>query len=677
MVGAGRLRAEWNAALLQDVVAPSYVSLLLQVRERLRGEGGSADPRGGYYALWPHVRPSEPWGGLVDTLYQMLLQQPALYSELHGGVWVSPVGGVFAPAAKGKDAMAGSAMEAALLRSGMPLVRVPVAVEVLLQRAAGSQYLELRRADPPMVRTWLAAQREWEAGLTREEGMELLQHCLLELGDDVSALCGLRLLPLLDGSWGRFEAAEGGASPLLLCEAKDRALLAHRPALVVDVDVASALGQQLLRVAARKQTKLHRFSAALLPTLLPSLLPARWRALEVVDLEAEAEAEAAGEEGSDASTGGGGGEPRCGWLLQLWEFIGRHHAQTQLGELTGWPLLPAEGGLQAYALPADGLPSSRMVDLKDADAALSSCVREAGCLGLHAGASRVHPQLAQMVHEASACGILRALRVAAGGGGAGGADGLGRSVSRQFEGVGAEGRRVLRGMLAERRHVEERELRSDAGLVAMVRWLPVYEVHSSAEGGDEATAPAAGAGGYGGGVGAFVALDVEVHRLAPSDVAAALLDERFVLCAGADEHGLVRFAGVVQLERSRFYREHVFPRLRGLPGAHRDEAMLSVLHGLHALCAEDGAFLVTLREVAFVPVESGALRRACELFHPKVHEVAELLDRSEVHPSGAFADEAVLGVLERLGLRVQVTRDAVLESARSIEALGGTDADAA
>ena len=76
-------------------------------------------------------------------------------------------------------------------------------------------------------------------------------------------------------------------------------------------------------------------------------------------------------------------------------------------------------------------------------------------------------------------------------------------------------------------------------------------------------------------------------------------------------------------------------------------------------------------------MSSGALRCASELFHPKVTEAAALLDASEVFPSGPFASEDVLGVLSRLGMRDQVTREAVLQSARSVEALAPVDAEAA
>ena len=147
MMGAGKLRSDWNCALLEDVVAPSYVELLLCARTAVPSMAQ-------YYQLWPQQRPAEPWGLLVDQLYASLLDQPVLRTEANHGRWVSPTEAVFAePAEDGDEAAA--AMRAALLRSGMPLVVVPKAVFELLQRAAQSTNAVLTTANARTVRLWL------------------------------------------------------------------------------------------------------------------------------------------------------------------------------------------------------------------------------------------------------------------------------------------------------------------------------------------------------------------------------------------------------------------------------------------------------------------------------------------------------------------------------------------
>ena len=351
-----------------------------------------------------------------------------------------------------------------------------------------------------------------------------------------------------------------------------------------------------------------------------------------------------------------------GWLLELWEFIGRQHSELPLGALAGWPLVPVEGG-RAYALPAlsEEGGGSRLLELGGVGEVLGRALRRAGCLGVDARVSRAHTELSEYVHAPSACAVLRAVLAAAGG--------EARGAGAQVELLSLPERRAVRALLAERRHVEERALRSDAALCPLLLSLPLFELHGGAagggsgdcgggDGGEAAAATVAVAGEAEGGASSSAsslssaeasalvrcsALRVGFHRLAPAGVSEELLDGRFVRCCVGGEEGLLRFLGVEQPRRSAFLREHVFPRLSELGAAQRDGAMLAVVHGLHALCAEDEGFLACLRGLAFVPVASGALRCASALFHPQVQEAEELLDASEAFPAGAFADAEVLG----------------------------------
>ena len=659
LVGGGKMRADWNRALLEDVAAPSYAQLLLYARRTL---GGGAS----YYALWPQQPTAEPWRGMVSVLYRMLLKQPVLHSAAQGGSWVSPTAAVFAEVAGGGEEAAPAPMHAVLLRSGVPLVVVPAAVHSQLHEAAVASGAALRWASGALVRDWLRGHGGWEEGLSREEAVVVLRHVLSGLeGDALREACGLRLLPLVSGGWASLCAVgtgnAGGAPPppLLLCAGAERGLLMPHAQLVVDVELESPLGELLRVVAASRMTNLKVFSAGLLPSLLPALLPAHWRGVELAEVREEggAASEAGGE-----GAGGAVGEPTMGWLLELWEFIGRQHSELPLGALAGWPLVPVEGG-RAYALPSlsEEGGGSRLLELGGVGEVLVRALRRAGCLGLDARVSRAHPELSEYVHAPSACAVLRAVLAAAGG--------EARGAGAQVELLSLPERRAVRALLAERRHVEERALRADAALCPLLLSLPLFELHGGAagggsgdcgggDGGEAAAATVAVAGEAEGGASSSAsslssaeasalvrcsALRVGFHRLAPAGVSEELLDGRFVRCCVVGEEGLLRFLGVEQPRRSAFLREHVFPRLSELGAAQRDGAMLAVVHGLHALCAEDEGFLACLRGLAFVPVASGALRCASALFHPQVQEAEELLDASEAFPAGAFADAEVLG----------------------------------
>ena len=131
---------------------------------------------------------------------------------------------------------------------------------------------------------------------------------------------------------------------------------------------------------------------------------------------------------------------------------------------------------------------------------------------------RAHPQLKAYVHDPSACAVLRAVGASA--------RSEGVEVRALFARASVAERRALRLMLAERRHVEERELRSDASLPVLLLSLPIFELHSGSAG------EAAEDGGADVGCSS---VRVGFHRLAPAGVASELLDGRFVRCTVGGE----------------------------------------------------------------------------------------------------------------------------------------------
>jgi hypothetical protein len=65
MTGDGRTRAQWNIALMKELIAPSYARLLLRLRDAL---GYCAQ----YQALWPNIRATAaPWDEVVRATLQL------------------------------------------------------------------------------------------------------------------------------------------------------------------------------------------------------------------------------------------------------------------------------------------------------------------------------------------------------------------------------------------------------------------------------------------------------------------------------------------------------------------------------------------------------------------------------------------------------------------------------
>ncbi|CBI27138.3 unnamed protein product, partial [Vitis vinifera] len=129
---SGKIRSMWNRLLLEEVVAPSFIQLLLGV-QRLLG------PEKLYYSLWPSGSFEEPWSLLVEHIYRNIGNAPVLYSELEGGKWVAPIEAFLHDEEFNKT----KELSEALVQLGMPIVHLsnPVSA-MLLKYASGFQQKE-------------------------------------------------------------------------------------------------------------------------------------------------------------------------------------------------------------------------------------------------------------------------------------------------------------------------------------------------------------------------------------------------------------------------------------------------------------------------------------------------------------------------------------------------------
>lgn len=68
MEGDGRTRAEWNISLMKDIISPSYVRLLLRLRNSL----GFSEY---FQSLWPSIALSAPWSQVSITTLQSVRRE--------------------------------------------------------------------------------------------------------------------------------------------------------------------------------------------------------------------------------------------------------------------------------------------------------------------------------------------------------------------------------------------------------------------------------------------------------------------------------------------------------------------------------------------------------------------------------------------------------------------------
>lgn len=79
MAGEGKVRANWNNALMSDVIAPSYVRLLCYARDTIRQCNSN------YECLWPSVRISTPWHRLSKSVIVLAKKERLLCTGLVSG----------------------------------------------------------------------------------------------------------------------------------------------------------------------------------------------------------------------------------------------------------------------------------------------------------------------------------------------------------------------------------------------------------------------------------------------------------------------------------------------------------------------------------------------------------------------------------------------------------------
>ncbi|KAK4261932.1 hypothetical protein QN277_004866 [Acacia crassicarpa] len=366
---SGKVRSIWNRLLLEDVVAPSFMHMLLGVKDLL-------GPTDSYYSLWPIGSFEEPWNILVQQIYKNISNTPVLYSNVEGGKWVSPVEAFLHDQefTKTKD------LGLALIQLRMPVVHLPNPLfEILLK------YDFSKVVTPGTVRQFI---RECKTCVTlsRPFKLLLLEYCLEDLVDDDVGMeaYDLPLLPLANGEFGLFLKASKGIS-YFICDELEYTLLQPVSGRVIDQSIPSNILSRLSAIAKSSKTNLTVFNIHHFIELFPAFMPSDWKFKNKVHWDPESTQ-----------------KPMSSWFMLFWQYL-RNQSGT-LSLFGDWPILPSTSG--------DLLRPSRQLKMIKGDNfsnSLKDILVKIGCNILNPRYVVEHPDLCNYVYDGTAAGVLESI----------------------------------------------------------------------------------------------------------------------------------------------------------------------------------------------------------------------------------------------------------------------------
>ncbi|KAJ0674652.1 putative transcription factor C2H2 family [Helianthus annuus] len=608
---SGRIRSLWNRLLLEDVVASSFVNLLLQVQPIL-------GPTNSYYSLWPTGSFEEPWNILVEQIYKNIGDTPVLHSDLDGGKWV-PLAEAFL---HDNEFVKSNELGTALVQLGSPIVHLPIPLRDTLLKFASS--VQLKVVTPDSVRKFLRKSKAINS-LSRSLKLVLLEYCLEDLTDDdvVTNANDLPLIPLANGEFGSFFDASKGVS-YFLCNDLEYMLLQKVPDRVIDQDTPQNILSRLESIAKIPNTNIFVFDINFFLQLFTKLVPADWKYKTAVLWHPELNFN----------------HPSATWFQLFWNYL-RCNTENLLS-FGDYPILPSVSG-HLYS-PSRQLKLLNVDKLSDK---MQRVLLKVGCRILDTRHGVDHPDLVNYVRDADGAGVLKSIFDVVFSN-----DDIKEIFLQTLE---ASERDELRGFFLDPKWYIGNNM-SDLDKKSCIR-LPIFRVYDGES------------------VENFRYSELEDQKfLPPLDCPESLFCGDFIkTSSGTEDEILSKYYSIERMEKARFYKQYVFNKVKDLPAEFRDVIMMSVLQELPHLSAEDPTFRGQVANLEFVPCASGLLKSPAMLYDPRNEELYALLEDSDSFPAGVFEESSSLDILQGLGLRTSVSFEAVIQSARQVERLMHSD----
>jgi sacsin len=303
----GRLRSIWNQVLLEEIIAPTYATLLLSASQVF---GFSDD----FLKLWPSVNnTAKPWSSIVLYFYKNIVNMPLFYSSINNGSWLL-LNQVFV---LDQNQPNYSKFHSILLKEGLPMASINQDILTSLNKLGiNANYLTADKLREKLL------QPGTHPHISNISDTEiLLQYFLTEFSERLDKLVGLQLIPLWNGQVEKFSVLT--PNYYFVKSQEDLEIFSGIKQCIVKPDLPSELSHLISTlVGIEKATNLKYMNFNHFLTLLPVMLPVN-RGSE--DIKRETISNITNE-----------------WLSNVWKYIVKNCKDSS--ELVGWLLLPTQDG---------------------------------------------------------------------------------------------------------------------------------------------------------------------------------------------------------------------------------------------------------------------------------------------------------------------------------------------
>ncbi|ETL96493.1 hypothetical protein, variant 1 [Phytophthora nicotianae] len=687
--GDGLLRAQWNIALLRDVIAPCYVRAILHL-----ANNQVMEPRQ-HVQLLPQALPPAPWDSLTYAFFSLVRNKPCLYSEVGGGRWVSPSESMVIRSSY----LNSKHLEQLLIDDGFPVVRnlAEDLERVLVKTGTVPSYVE-----PQTVRE---AYKSKHSSHADDQGAIkcLLSFMLSDLEPSrLNTLVGVNFLPVADGTLRVFEnrskvvpneleylcsmgftrqhavfalavagdngvevalnwllqnpnpsivSGEGANITLYIPNREELELLEKARGHLMHIDAIGADELKLLStVQAQKQLNVQKLDFQGFEDMLAVVLPAAWFGKLVVPWSGTGERD----------------EPNEEWFRHLWNYIGKSKHLSSFNDK--WPIVPTSSHKLAQLSASAGVLSAELIPEGCLECLEKIQVRL--LLPNLFASFQPNPEVWQYIQQPTPAGVLSCIGVALGAGGLT----LPAQAKALFERTEKSDREHLLKFLMsgdiEDIGASHKQICCKLPIFPGFRTIPRIEERGTQWMNSEEEIDSLGSGFSP----VFVSLaEIEEHHhesLLCVGIAPKFLDDNFVFVKEGDAvlAEFLAHLGARRISKVELFAKHLIPRFNRIKPDARVKFVYQLLLELSSLLAQDhdGILSSILETAAIFPTMTGDLKCIDDLYDPEIDEFMDIMDDS-FFPALDLQDPQPLSALRSIGLQRTLSRRSILSLAVSLE----------